>query len=337
MLWSAYITRRSRNLSDNRSGASATLAIVSDSDSLLVRAEQENSSRTGKRNMKSRLPLTGTPAEPYLRESALAIEQRVADLRMIAAAFTFLYASVKYFSGTQVYLTSSWVYSGTMICFLVYAVGYRIWRPYWRYSLIWSARIVVFMDFCVALVLIINNGALLSPYWALMALVALEFTLRFGYVLIEFVLGTMVFFCGIAITSLHEPSTFTAFLNVALGVGMILYLTIQLGMVLVSREREAIRTAYEAELAAITRIVNTVQHEVNNPLAAAKGNMMLAQKKGIPEPFVRYCTHVNEALDKIGSVVNQLGELQERRTLQGIEDIEFYAIPESADTSLDPE
>jgi|GEM_PF-4753818 len=67
--------------------------------------------------------------------------------------------------------------------FLTYTVVYRLWRPYRRYNLTWSARVVVFMDYCVALVLIINNGGLQSPYWALMALVALEYTLRFGYTL----------------------------------------------------------------------------------------------------------------------------------------------------------
>ncbi len=289
--------------------------------------------------MKSRLPLTGTPAEPFLRESALAIEQRIADLRVIAAVFTFIYASVKYFivnpsviaaSSEQIYLTPIWVYAGMVICFLVYAVLYRIWQPYRKYSLIWSTRTVIFLDFCVALVLIINNGALLSPYWALMALVALEYTLRFGYILTEFVIGTFLFFVGIAITGQLEPANLTAFLNVALGVGMIIYLIIQLGMVLISREREAIRTAYETELVAITRIVNTVQPEVNNPLAAAKGNMMLAHKKGIPEPLVTYFNQVNDALDSIGSVVNRLTELEEKRTLKGVADIELYTLPESA-------
>ena len=128
----------------------------------------------------------------------------------------------------------------------------------------------------------------------------------------------------------HEPATFIAFLNVALGVGMIIYLIIQMGMVLVGLEREAIRTAYETELVAITRIVNTVQHEVNNPLATAKGNMMLAHKKGIPEPFVTYFNKVNDALDTIGTVVNRLTELEEKRTLQGVADIELYTLPESA-------
>ncbi len=280
--------------------------------------------------MESRLPLTGTPAEPFMRQSALAIEQRIADLRVIAAVFNIVYASIKYFSYAQTYLTPTWVYAGTVIGFLVYAVGYRIWEPYRKYSLIWSTRTVIFLDFCVALVLIINNGALLSPFWALLALVALEYTLRFGYILTEFVLGTLVFFLGIAITSHHEPATFIAFLNVALGVGMIIYLIIQMGMVLVGLEREAIRTAYETELVAITRIVNTVQHEVNNPLATAKGNMMLAQKKGIPEPFATYFSKVNDALDTIGSVVNRLTELEEKRTLQGVADIELYILPESA-------
>jgi signal transduction histidine kinase len=279
--------------------------------------------------MESRLPLTGTPAEPFLRESALTIEQRIADLRLIAAVFTFVFASIKYFSHAQEYLTADWVYTGTVICFLVYAVGYRIWEPYLKYSLIWSTRTVIFMDFCVALVLIINNGALLSPYWALLVLVALEYTLRFGYLLIEFAFGAFLFFVGVAISSLLDPANRIAFLNVALGVGMIIYLIIQLGMVLVSREREAIRTAYETELAAITRIVNTVQHEVNNPLAAAKGNMMLAHKKGIPEPLVTYFNQVNDALDSISSVVNRLDELEEKRTLQDVADIEIFTLPKS--------
>lgn len=283
--------------------------------------------------MESRLPLKGTPAEPFLRESALIIEQRIADLRVIAAVFTFIYASIKYFTWAQTYLTPPWVYAGTVVCLLVYAVTYRLWQPYRKYSLIWSTRTVIFLDFCVALVLIINNGALLSPYWALMGLVALEYTLRFGYILTEFVIAAILFFIGTAITSQHEPATLVAFLNVALGVGVIIYLIVQLGNVLVSREREAIRTAYETELEAITRIVNTVQHEVNNPLAAAKGNMMLARKKGIPEPFIDVCTQVEEALDKIGSVVDRLKELEEKRTLHDVADIGIYTFSESEEES----
>lgn len=279
--------------------------------------------------METRLPFKGTPAEPFLWESALATEQRVAELRVIAAIFTFTYAAFKFLGGTQIYLTPPWFHAGTVIFFLTYTVVYRLWRPYRRHNLTWSARVVVFMDYCVALVLIINNGGLLSPYWALLALVAMEYTLRFGYTAVELAIGAVVFFGAVTLTNRLDPAPLQIFLNVALGVGMILFLIIQLGLILINREREAIRATFEAELDAITRMVNTIQHEVNNPLTAAKSYLMLIRREGLPEPFSSHGDRVDEALDRIASVVNRLQQLREKRLIHGIGNLDIYTFPEA--------
>jgi len=215
--------------------------------------------------------------------------------------------------------------------FLTYTVVYRLWRPYRRYNLTWSARVVVFMDYCVALVLIINNGGLQSPYWALMALVALEYTLRFGYTAVEFAIGVVVFLGSVTLTNRLDPAPLLIVLNVALGVGVILFLIIQLGLILINREREAIRATFEAELYAITRMVNTIQHEVNNPLTAAKSYLMLICREGFSEPFSTHCDRVNDALNRIESVVNRLQQLQEKRLIRGIGNLELHTFPEAVE------
>jgi len=280
--------------------------------------------------MKVRIPLRGTPAAPYLLASAKVTEEKIAELRIFAAAFVFIYGGIKLLTGAQEYLTPPGIYLAGIIWLLVYSVVYRLWRPYERFSVVATARLVNLNDFLVATILIINNGGFASPYWALLALVALIYVVRFGRTRLEFFGGVLLFSGAVAITQSLQAVAWPVLLNVLLGVGVIIVLIVEVAVLLVGREREAITGTFEMELNAVRRMINTIQHEIYNPLASAKGNVALIRQEKVPDSCNKYLDSLDQALRTIENVVQRLQQLERERLVRGIGNLEVYRLPDAA-------
>jgi signal transduction histidine kinase len=174
-----------------------------------------------------------------------------------------------------------------------------------------------------------NNGGFFSPYWALLALVALIYVVRFGRTLLEYIGGLLVFIGAIAVTQHLQMADWLALLNILIGVGLIITLIVEVAVLLVGREREAITGTFEMELNAVRRMVNTIQHEIYNPLAAAKGNVDLIRQHEVPDAFAGNLDSLDQALRTIETVVQRLQRLERERLVRGIGNLEVYSLPDA--------
>lgn len=262
-----------------------------------------------------RIPLADSPAGPYLHQLAIDTERRIAILRTAAAIVAVTVGPIMAVSGMLTLVMPVWLYVALEVFLLIYAVTYMIWAPYKKYSLHKCALTVHMLDVCMTIVIILNNGGMGSPYWALMAVIALVYTIRFGYTKMEVIVGAVIFGGTIALTEILLPAPFSAIANVTIGIGTIIVVVVAVGRMIVRRGEEAIQRAFEAEQLTVTEMINAVQHEVNNPLTIASGNMELLQRKDIPADQSPYFDRIQLSLGRIGVAVKKLRQLDDGNPL----------------------
>ncbi len=277
-----------------------------------------------KRSRGERSPFDRTPVGPFFYAFLFEAERKIAVLRVGGAGVALLVGSWLILSGHIVPLIPPGLHLAVIAFFCLYAVAYLVLAPYRRFRLRSCAQVVTLLDLIVSLVFILNNGGMHSPFWALLAVIALAYTVRFGYTRAEAVVFGFFFAVAVTVTVLLQAPPLADTLNVVFGMGTIIVIVVGAGRLLVERERQAIARAFEAEHEAITRIVNTVQHEVNNPLAIASGNMELLRSKREPEEQNRYLDRIAIALQRIGEAVNRFRELEHDPVVTGEGSLERY-------------
>ena len=275
---------------------------------------------------------TGETALPILMgASTLATEHRLAQLHVLIGIFG---CTISYFlvaADMLPLIMPGWLYLSGLFFFLIYAVIYLAWSPYRKYDLRVTAGILTILDMATATLIILNTGGLLSTFWGLWAAVVLAFIIRFQF---SWRNGVIVFllFCLTmlaAALSMPEVSGLGISLHGAIvGIAFSLMAIILTGYILVHREREAIRLGMKLESEAIHRLVNTVQHEVNNPLTVASGNLMLLHGDSSKEDRDAKLQKIEIALERIGMAIEQLRELEEERIVSGIGVVERYPLRE---------
>ncbi|MFO7768858.1 MAG: histidine kinase dimerization/phospho-acceptor domain-containing protein [bacterium] len=269
-------------------------------------------------------PLEGRAAAAYLREQALETEERVARIRVWVAVWAFPTGSYLAFAGQLPLLTSPWLYVGVLAGLLVYALVYRARRIHRRFDLHSAVRWVSLLDLVVVLFVVMNTGGLRGPYWGVVGVLLLLYVMRFGFDWMEAV-GTVAIVGGTIATSyVLDPVPIGTLVNAVFGIALSLVLITLVGYILLERERRAVEEAFAAEIRSISRIVNTVQHEVNNPLAIASGNMELLRNRREGMGEGPYLERIEGALERIQHAVGRLRDLDEVPEVEGEGLLERY-------------
>ncbi|MFC1545356.1 histidine kinase dimerization/phospho-acceptor domain-containing protein [Gemmatimonadota bacterium] len=257
-----------------------------------------------------------TRLTPYLRESAIATEQRIADLHILIGAVGVPVTVAQVALEKLPLIMSGALYIGIMCIFLLYATIYRRWAPWQRHPLILTAGVVTLLDLIVATVIILNTGGLASPFWGLWAAVTLSYVIRFRFRWQEAFTTAGLFLLTIWTVWRLAPVQVVSVQECVVGFGFSLIGILGIGRILVSSERQAIHNGMAAEDATIHRIVNTVQHEVNNPLTIATGNLeLLRQQDSGCSPVG--LDKIEAALERISRAVAQLRVLEHDRSISG--------------------
>lgn len=278
------------------------------------------------RTVDDRLPLAGTPALAYLQASALDLERRIANVRIWVAVVAVVTGPYLALTSQLPLVLSPWLYSGMEFFLLFYAVVYRVWAPYRFVSLHVAARAVTLLDMLIVLIVVLNNGGLRSPYWGLGAVVLLLYIIRFDFTPLEMVISGVLLVVGIAANQWIAPLRLAALVNMCLGITLTMVTVAVIGVVITRRQNDAVRHAFESEARAVSRIVNAVQHEVNNPLAVAAGNMeLLKLRRQIASGDGPYLERIEQSLARVSEAVARLRELQEDPAIVGEGPIERYA------------
>jgi signal transduction histidine kinase len=217
-------------------------------------------------------------------------------------------------------------YLAFILGYLIYALLYFFWAPYRRFRLVTVARTAVLIDYAAVTVVLFNSGGLESPFWALWATVALTYVIRFRFGLREGIVMALLFLATVELCRRIDPETTLSILAVLVGVGFSLVVLIAGGILMVRSEREAVRKARTAEYETIHRLVNTIQHAVNNPLAVISGNLQLLKRHQTGEKEQQYISAALEALQGIESAVNRLHELEEERLVVGEGPLSQYSL-----------
>ncbi|MCK4772748.1 MAG: hypothetical protein KAT18_07490 [Candidatus Latescibacteria bacterium] len=265
---------------------------------------------------------------PYLRANAIETEHQLAIIHVVIGILGCAVSVFLVWKDLLPLLVPGWFYLSGLFFFLVYATVYIIWAPYRKYSLWITAGVITLLDLSIATLIILNTGGLGSTFWGLWAAVALTYIIRFRFGWIEGIVtllllsGTFVLAGNMAAES-DIPSH-----GAIVGVVFSLIAILSSGYILVSRERKAVRQGMMAECETIHRIVNTVQHEVNNPLTVASGNLQLLKAETTEETFMSRMDKIEEALARIGTAVEQLSELQEDHAITGEGLVERYPLRE---------
>ena|GEM_PF-1703668 len=227
-------------------------------------------------------------------------------------------------------------YLAFILGYLIYALVYLFWAPYRRFRLVTAARMAVLIDYAAVTVVLLNSGGLESPFWALWATVALTYVIRFRFGLREGVITALLFIATVELCRRIVPGTSLSMLAVLVGVGFSLVVLIAGGLLMVRSEREAIRKARTAEYETIHRLVNTIQHAVNNPLAVISGNLQLLKRHQVGEKEQQYIAAAQEALQGIESAINRLHELEEERLVVGEGPLSQYSLENWYELRSDP-
>ena len=130
------------------------------------------------------------------------------------------------------------------------------------------------------------------------------------------------------VAALSMPDPEISMHGAIVGIAFSLMAIILTGYILVHREREAIRLGMKQESEAIRRLVNTVQHEVNNPLTVASVYLTLLQDDSPDEDLDSKLEKIETALEQIGTAIEQLRELEKVRIVSGAGLIERYPLRE---------
>lgn len=229
-----------------------------------------------------------------------------------------------YFRLLPIILPST-VYLGILISFLVYSVIYVLWTPYRRYSLLRSAAVITILDIVVATFVILNTGGIASTFWGLWAAVVLTYTIRFP---VRWWQGPAlaVVFAGIVTTTfLVVPIGPVDRIVLVMGVVFSLAAVLASGLVLVAAERRAVRDGLSTEYKMISRIINTVQHEINNPLTIAGGNLNRIQNQPTSEELRDWVRNIEESLQRISAAVERLKDLEEDRIVETVGSVEWFS------------
>ncbi len=262
----------------------------------------------------------------FLQTGAIETEQKMARLRVgigvLAIAISPYLVTMKLLEPVM----DSLLYLGFILAYLIYALTYYMWAPYRRFSLVLAARVSTVIDFAAVTVVLVNSGGLDSPFWALWATVALTYVIRFHFGTREGIVTALLFLGTVELCRLVIPTTGENIPVVLVGVGFSLIVLIAGGLLLVHSEREAVRRALTVENEAIHRIVNTVQHAVNNPLAIVSGNLQLLKRRQTGEKEQEWIGAAEEALTSIGDALGQLRELEDQRLTVGRGPLRQYSL-----------
>ncbi|MFC1628228.1 histidine kinase dimerization/phospho-acceptor domain-containing protein [Gemmatimonadota bacterium] len=273
------------------------------------------------------LDKSATRLAPYLRESALETEKKIADLHVLIGVVGVPVTVAQVAHGLLPLIMSGAVYIGIMCTFLLYATIYRQWAPWRRYPLILTAGVITILDLMLASIIILNTGGLASPFWGLWAAVTLSYVIRFRFRWQEAVTTAGLFLLTIWIVWQLAPVQVVSVLTSIIGFAFSLMGILGIGRILVSSERRAINNGMAAEEETIHRIVNTVQHEVNNPLTIATGNLELLRQQD-SECSPAGLDKIEAALERIGRAVSQLRELEQDRLVSGEGPLERFPLQE---------
>ncbi len=258
----------------------------------------------------------GTVLAPYLLKGAEETERWVARIRVIVALVAATAGPWMVLTGRFPLVSPPPLVVAVEVLLLLYAVVYRFWEPWRRHGLRLTARVVSLFDLAVVAFIIPNSGGLASPYWGVGAGIVLIYIMRFPITVVELVLIGLVFVADGVVAQLLVPLPAPLVSNAVIGILIGMMVVIWAGIMLVRRERAGIEQVLETEHRIIARIVNTVQHEVNNPLAIASGNVELLKHRqtDLPAPYV---DRIESALDRIGEAVSRLRELEAEHGVSG--------------------
>lgn len=263
---------------------------------------------------------------PYIVAAAVETEERIARLHVVIGILGCVF-SVYLVTGRMLPLVmSGGLYLGILFFFLIYATVYLVWKPYRRYRLPMVAGIITLLDLGIATVIVVNTGGLVSTFWGLWAAAALSYVIRFRYGLREGMVTAILFLGTVELVRSSVPVTVMPPTGIFVGLGFSLFGILGIGRILVNSERRAIRNGMTTECETIHRIVNTVQHEVNNPLAVASGNLQLLRRSITAEEYHAWVEKIEEALIRISAAVERLRELEEDRVVAGDGITERYSV-----------
>ena len=270
---------------------------------------------------------SATRLTPYLKESAIATEQKIANLHVQIGVIGCAVSIPLVVFEMLPLIMPAWLYLGILFSFLLYAIIYSWWAPYRRYLLALSAGMITLLDLLIATVIILNTGGLGSPFWGLWAAAALSYVIRFHYGWKEITATLVLFLVTVLFVESAAPPIIIPASSTIVGLGFSLLGILGIGRILVNSERKAIRKGLAAEDETIHRIVNTVQHEVNNPLTIATGNLELLRLQESGESIAGL-DKIEEALKRIGKAVSQLRELEFDRSISGEGLLERFPLQE---------
>lgn len=270
---------------------------------------------------------SATRLTPYLRKSAIATEQKIAALHVLIGITGCVMSVFLVVFDMLPLIMPAWLYLGILFSFLLYAIIYSWWAPYRRYLLALSAGMITLLDLLIATVIILNTGGLVSPFWGLWAAAALSYVIRFHYGWKEITATLALFLVTVLFVESAAPPILIPAHSTIVGLGFSLLGILGIGRILVNSERKAIRKGLAAEDETIHRIVNTVQHEVNNPLTIATGNLELLRLQESGESIAGL-DKIEEALKRIGTAVSQLRELELDRSISGEGLLERFPLQE---------
>lgn len=264
----------------------------------------------------------------FMGASRLETEHRLARLHVLIGILGF---TISYFmvAGNMLPLIMpGWLYLFGLFFFLIYAVIYLVWSPYRKYDIRVTAGILTILDLATATLIILNTGGLLSTFWGLWAAVVLTFIIRFQFSWKNRIAVFLLLCLTVLVAALSMSDQVISVHGAIVGIVFSLMAIILTGHILVHRELEAIKLGMKHENEAIHRLVNTVQHEVNNPLTVASGNLMLLNADSSEEERDSKLEMIGIALEQIKKAIEQLRELEEVRIVSGIGLVERYPLRE---------
>ena len=264
---------------------------------------------------------------PYLRVSAITTEHRIADLHVLIGIVGCIVSIPMVVFNFLPLIIPGALYLGAMFLFLLYAIIYRRWAPYLKYPLAISAGTITILDLLVATVIIVNTGGLESANWGLWMAAALSYVIRFRFGWREIAVTLVLFLLTFGVVRGLAPASNLPWQSVIVGWGFSLIGILGIGRIMVNSERRAIRNGMATEEETIHRIVNTVQHEVNNPLTVATGNLEMLRLHESGD-HTAGLDKIEEALSRIARAVSQLRVLEHDRSVSGDGPLERFPLQE---------
>jgi signal transduction histidine kinase len=262
---------------------------------------------------------------PFVWARNIETEHRLALVHVgIGIAGVVVSLVPSYFRLLPVIMPGS-VYLGILISFLVYSVIYVLWSPYRRYSLRRSAAAITILDIIVATFIILNTGGIASTFWGLWAAVVLTYTIRFPVRWWHWPALAVVFGGIVTAAFLVVPIVPVNRIVLVMGVTFSMAAVLASGLVLVAAERRAVRDGMSTEHKMIHRIINTVQHEINNPLTIAGGNLNRIQHQPTSGELRNWLRNIEESLQRISTAVERLKDLEEDRIVETVGSVEWFS------------